>query len=416
MWHLTRFTAPTMKTTRPLYFAIAAAFMVQSFTTALPGYGQDGLSPAYVETFDPIAVQEMAEPIATNSLGPISDPLSLAWEADEVALWAARNSPTANLLDAERSALGQNLDCKKEDQLAQIGLLQAVSRELALHSRQESAADALDVYYQAQSTMLQMEILRQAAPRLDALESLAAKAETLEIPDGDVDELADRRMGMEDRWFQADLGLQRLRNQLAHLVDQKQQVAQSAMLVTNFPNSDSIDLQPEIHISEALTHRRDLKAIETLCRCTNSKTLPAARQLLGALVPGLGLQAATATGGCSLLGGRKDDDEDLACRKAQCQKMAQARRDQITAQVRDALLQLQEANSRLEVSRRRAELRKRMAEQAKRAIEFEQGTVGSDELAELESLEQQADVISREFAVAKAIVALNRAKGTTIQQ
>ena len=394
-----------MKYNRPLKLAFVAAFLA---------IGNGWFPEAKAEDLVGQVQYTVVPPSSLNVVSEFQVPSD--WAAGDVAAWAAKNSPTANLLEAERSALGQKLDCKDEDELAQIGLIQAVSRELALHSRQEAAADALDVYYQAQATILQMTILRQAAPRLDTLESMAAKAETLELPDGDVDELADRRMEMEDRWFQADLGLQRLRNQLAGIVGREHTVAEAAIFSTPFPVADTIELSAEAHIPEALGKRRDLRAIETLCRCTNSKTLPAAKQLLGSLVPGLGLQVATSGGGCGLLGLHKNSDDDLACRKAQCQQLATARREQIAAQVRDAILQLREAKSRLEVARNRAALRAMLAESAARAIRLEQKPPGSDQLAELESLEQQADVIQRGLAVARAIVALNRAKGTTINQ
>lgn len=409
-----------MRQSRNLRLTIAATLFVNlSGTVALAGEpplaSLGSLISASQPTVESSFGSSMQAAAGDGTEYPLATLNAASWTAEDVANWAAAHSPTANLLEAERAALGQALDCKDEEQRAQIGLLQAVSRELALHSRQESAADALDVYYQAQAAILQMEILRQAAPRLDNLEQMAETAETLELPDGDVDELADRRMAMEDQWFEADLGLQRLRNQLASLTGQNSDTAQLAFFASPLPDATGIEQDAAAHIPEAMAKRRDLKAIETLCRCTTAKTLPAARQLLGALVPGLGLQVAASGGGCGLLGGRNNsEDEDLACRKAQCNQLARSRRSQIEAQIRDAVLQLREATSRLEVARRRAILRAEMAERAKRAIDLEQEPAGSDQLAELESLEQQAEVIRRELAVAKAIVALNRAKGTVL--
>lgn len=399
-----------MRQTRNLQLAIAASLLVQLSGSA--ALGSEPPMPTLGGLFLGSPGQDESG-VGYRQLITNTD----SWTAEDAAKWGATNSPTANLLEAERAALGQVLDCKDDEQRAQIGLLQAVSRELALHSRQEAAADALDVYYQAKATILLMEILRQAAPRLDSLEEMAETAETLELPDGDVDELADRRMEMEDRWFEADLGLQRLRNQLAGLTGQDDRVSEVAFFVSPLPTAMGIELDAGVHIPQAVTRRRDLKAIETLCRCTTAKTLPAARQLLGSLVPGLGLQVAKAGGGCGLFGGNKNsDEEDLKCRKAQCNQLAKTRRLQIEAEVRDAILQLREATSRLEVSRRRATLRADMAERAVRAINLEQQSAGSDQLAELASLEQQAEVIRRELAVAKAVVALNRAKGTTVTQ
>lgn len=399
-----------MRQTRNLQLAIAASLLVQLSGSA--ALGSEPPMPTLGGLFLGSPGQDESG-VGYRQLITNTD----SWTAEDAAKWGATNSPTANLLEAERAALGQVLDCKDDEQRAQIGLLQAVSRELALHSRQEAAADALDVYYQAKATILLMEILRQAAPRLDSLEEMAETAETLELPDGDVDELADRRMEMEDRWFEADLGLQRLRNQLAGLTGQDDRVSEVAFFVSPLPTAMGIELDAGVHIPQAVTRRRDLKAIETLCRCTTAKTLPAARQLLGSLVPGLGLQVAKAGGGCGLFGGNKNsDEEDLKCRKAQCNQLAKTRRLQIEAEVRDAILQLREATSRLEVSRRRATLRADMAERAVRAINLEQQSAGSDQLAELASLEQQAEVIRRELAVAKAVVALNRSKGTTVTQ
>jgi hypothetical protein len=337
------------------------------------------------------------------------------WSADQVAGWAAKHSPTANLLEAERAALAQSLDCASESQRAQIGLLQAVLRELALHQRQEAAADALDVYHQITLLQLQMDLLGQAAPRLESLEGLAIDAERLDLPDGDRDSLTDRRLELEDRWFQAEFGIKRLRNQLAEYVNQTDGDGAVALLVSAPPTADGISLDAETHIATALANRHDLKAIEVLCRCMTEDSLPAARQVLGSLVPGLGLQAAGQAAGCSLIKLHKSaDDSDLGCRKSQCRSLGNARRDQIGAQVRDALLRLRLASSRLAVARNRESLKEAVVRRVERGVELQQQPPGSVQLAQLDLLEQQALVAAQQLEVAQAIVALARAKGTVV--
>jgi hypothetical protein len=387
-----------MNRARKLRIALAMALAMNVCSYLNPAIGDDALGASLGDYF--------------QSDGAVV----IGWQAEDVAQWAAKHSPTANLLDAERNALGCGLDDKDEDERAQIGLIQAVSKELAIHSRQEAAADALDAYYQVVATGRQIEVLRQAVPGIQSLESLAEHAEQLGVPDGDIDKLADRRLDLEDRWFQADFGVQRLRNQLSALISHPATESATAVFQSPLPGAFGIALTPETHIAEALTHRHDLLAIETLCRCTTSRTLPAVRQLLGALVPGIGLPAISSGGGCGLLGmHKKSDDEDLASRRRQCQQMAAARRVQIEAEVRDALLQLREASERLTVANSRLTLKQEVVQRATRAIELEQASPGADQLAELEMLEQKALVVSQELAVARAIVLLNRTKGTTLQ-
>ena len=345
------------------------------------------------------------------------DPQSTEWTVEDVALWAYKHSPTAAVLEVERAALARQLDCDDEEQRAMIGLAQAVLAELALHARTEAAADAKLSYYRLVAARRQLEVLNGSAPLVEQLESLAETAERLEIVDGDRDKLADERLVLEDKWFEIDFSVQRLFGQLGGLLGNQVGDGAHIQLLSPLPQGDAIGLDETLLIEHAFSHRHDLKAIEALCRCLNCKSLPAARKLLGSFVPGIGLDLLTAASGGGILklhGHRQDDSADLAQRKAQCHKLAESRREQIAAEVHDALLRVQAAIARGEVARRRVAAQRIVADRARRGEELEQVLPGTQLQAELKLAELETLQLLQELALAEGVVALERAIGDTL--
>lgn len=338
------------------------------------------------------------------------------WTVAAVGRAAADHAPAARLLETERTASACGLDREDSEACARVGLIQAVYGDLAAHQRNDAAADAMSAYWRAVALRDQLDLLDEAYPLLDTLEALADAAERLEIPDGNRDQLADERLQIEDRLIEGRFSQRRVRHQLAALTGSSVAQAEAAQLEDLLPVPQETDLDVDRQIDIAMRNRSDLHAAETLCRCMNGNSLPAARDLLGTFSPGLGIAAATATAarGSRLLAlhAPRPSFPDLACRRSQCNELVAVRREQIYAEVRDAVLQLEEAVARAEVASRRAELADTAARRAIRATEIEQQAPGTGQRAQLESLEQQADRIEKQLRVAQALVELKRAQGT----
>jgi hypothetical protein len=336
------------------------------------------------------------------------------WDVDRVAEWAHAHAPTAQLLEIERRAVAQLMDREDAQQRAITALIQAVSAELASHQREQAAADARLSYYRLVAARQQLALLDASEPLLEQLESLAETATQLGVPDGDRDRLADQRLQLEDQWFEVDLGSQRLQLQLGGQVGRLSTALEQITLTSPLPDGTAWQQDEAALVELAFANRHDLRAIETLCRCLNCDSLPAARDLLGSLVPGLGLDVLLETADRGLLGlhARRDSaSADLAQRRQQCQSMAESRRQQIRAELRDALLRLESARSRLEVAKRRVTAQREVAERAGVTEQIGDAPAGTQLRARLQSLEYESQRLQRELDLAEAVVALRRAVG-----
>jgi hypothetical protein len=360
---------------------------------------------------DPFSAVDLPSRDIQTSGDSASSP-SANWTADDVAQWSAAHSPAARAMESERSIVGVGMDREDQGQKAQVALIQSVYREMAKFHRSDSMGSALKAYYQAVAVREKKALLRQSAPILETLESMAGQARDLDIPDGDPAAISDTIMEMEDRWYQADYGYQRLLNQLAGLTGQKIDPSGLPVLSTPLPSSAETLLSIDEYLQAALANRSDLVAVETLCRCMNGKSLSAARSILGMLSPGAGMTALpTPPSGLMALHGLEVPTADLACRKMQCQQLSEMRRQQIQSEVRDRYIQLQEAIARWRVSQKRVDAKRNAVENAKRARELEQVPPGTELRMQLELFEYQAISIDRQLALAEAMVALSQATG-----
>lgn len=351
-------------------------------------------------------------------------PAAEIWSASQVGQLASDHAPAARLLESERRAIACGIDRDDPEVCAQVGLIQSIYGSLAAHQQNDAAAEALTAYWQSVALSRQLQLLEDAAPLLDALESLAEAAERLDLSEGDRSGLAEQRLELEDRWFEADFARQRLRVQLAALTGSSVSRAQTATLSDPLPAADDPvwgstgdteqwDVEQEIAI--ALAHRSDLQALETLCRCTTSESLPVARDLLGVLSPGIGLATRSAPSGGRLLAvlhAPQPSVADLACRQAQCRELLETRREQIRFEVRDAVLQIESAAARADVARRHVVLAGEAVSRAARAIELDQQPAGSETTAQLQVLERRGELVEKQLAVAEALVNLLRVQGT----
>ncbi len=334
------------------------------------------------------------------------------WTAQQVRDWAAAKSSTANLLDAESCAVSSNSDREDAAECNQIRLLQSVQRPLAAHQRNVSAAEALRVYYRIVGIERQRGILAPATEILDELIDLAERAEELGLPDGDPNALRRQQLELRIRDTEAEFGVKQLRVQLAQLTGRPRHEALEAELVDPLQVPSRLQ-EPQDAAADAVANRQDLQAIEILCRQINSLTLPAVRQLLAGLQPGLGMLAAAATEKISLLSlhGSKPDSGDLACRRRQCLLLQQERRSQIESEAYVAALDLSGLAARVELADQRVVLAQTAYQESERAVELDQLPLGSDKQRQLDWLKIRGEYVQLLMDTVFADVQLRKVRG-----
>lgn len=351
----------------------------------------------------------LAATAAPSSATPISDSQQRAtWSVDQVRQWATEHAAVANMLDAERRAATCGLDRDNARPCAQAGMVQGVLAALARHDRNQSAGEAMTVYYQIVGLETQLTLLDQAHAELSSLVAAAEAAERLELPDGDPIELRRRRSEIEDRRLQARYGVKKLRTQLARLTGQSRQLANAAELTASLTD-EVTQIAPDAAVEQAWDKRDDLQAVRILCRCMSEDSLPAARALMGVVQPGLGLSL-LASSKC-LLPGWGDDVADLGCRRSQCRQLLQATRDNIEDQVILAELDVRQAVERRANAEANAALVEQHAKLQAKAEQLEQAAPGSHSLAKLISLEAQGEAVQRRIDLAVAEIKFRQSRG-----
>lgn len=357
--------------------------------------------------------------LAAQPGGMVSDAAMIeSWTADQVRRWAVQNSSAANLLDAERRALGCQVDRRDRKKCAQIGLWQAVLREVAIEERNKSGGEALTVYYQIIGLETQLFLLQQADQEFDNLLKLADQAAALAIPGGDSNELSRQQLEIQDKMVQAQFGMRKLRLHLAQLTGQPESVTEVVVLAGPL-DLTRIEIDAGAAVAEAIANRGALRAIRTLCRHMNEDTLPSARQMLAALQPGIGLSVANSAK-ClsdklrSLCGICSEDEDDLSARRRQCRQLERNTEATIREQVLQAHLNVDQAVNRRHLADQTATLSQRAVDERTMAVDLDQAPVGSDRLEKLSSLKADGESIQRLVDIAEAEVALRESIGALI--
>ena len=338
----------------------------------------------------------------------VSSPL---WSADQVAQWAVDHSPTARMLESERSAAATGIDRDDSKQCAQAGLKQSVLADLAQHERNRAAADVLEVYDRIVGLGRQRQLLVEAAAVIDRLIAMADQAELLGLSNEDPNDLRRKRLSTDDQILQVDSGVTKLRLRLAQLTGQSIEVTNQSILIDPLCVGQSIPAVDDA-IAVALCQRSDLRALQTLTRCLNANTLPAGRELLAAQQPGLGL-ATQAVARLSLpcLSGPDLSTQDLRHRRHQCHELTQARADQIELEVRTGLVDLSTAQQRVHIADQRSQLASASIERRRASIDIDQAAPGSDLLVKLELLTARGEYVQHQIDEAVAMTRLRQAQG-----
>jgi len=341
---------------------------------------------------------------------------SVGWTATQVAEMASANSSAANLLQSERSSLSASVDREDRQQCAQLALLQRVIDDLACHERARAAAQTLTIYYQVVGLERQKLLLDDAYVAADQLLRFANKADELEIEDGNRFEIDKQRLQIADQKLESAGTNAKLRIALGELIGKPYSVVATIYLSSRYQQPSETQSVDEAIIT-GLARRCDIQAIEQLCRSLSADALPAMRQLLGSLQPGLGLAIALTSRKplLNLLHHDNDSTAELCRRRQQCARLLDERRGQAEAQIRVAYIERQTAMARLEVAKQQLEIDDQLVKRSLKAVELEKAFPGAELVAELARLKSQGRVVELETAIAVADVKLTEATGTIFQ-
>lgn len=372
---------------------------------------------------DPMVAQDLPTADAVE-IHVTSGDRACGWTDDQVARWAYEHSALAKLLDAERVAIARQTRLRSDEDRACVGLVQSVLCELALHQRNESAADALGVYYRGVGTNALFEPLRKIAPALEDLRDLAETAVNLELPDGDITTLEDQRLQFEDQWFQLEYGLARIEARLCQMTHQISHAEDGCELTSPLPfdfckcTEGELDcpLEQDVEqlIEQAYANRKDLSAVYVLYRCLNEKSLPAARRLLAGMIPGGGIDLIGGLPGTLFSFASHGHSDDLAARRAQCLQLIQNKKRQIEGEIRDAVLELQSNRARLQVVTQRWRNKAQATERVAQCVAYDLQKPGAVQQGQIEVFQLEAEKIMIEQSVAESVVKLRRAVGCVL--
>lgn len=334
-------------------------------------------------------------------------PVGVGYSLNQVRQWAADHSPEGNLLDSEAKAIRCNVDPHDEESRCSAALMSSVLTELALGRRADDAELAAKAYHQWIAATEGLAVARAALVTHDELVSLAEKAEELEIPDGDVLKLRQEHFVLLDAETQQRFAIPKLRQELSRLTGRPESEAATAFPIENLPES-AAPIDASTAVVAAIAQRHDLRAIGNLCQKMNTCSLPAARQLLAAINPGVGLSLAAAAGGGGgggLLGCLKKDDDtqDLAARKRQCVEIRESLEGQIRNETLQAVLDIRLAAARVEIAIAQWDVARTRVADAKDRIGIAQAPPGTDLVIELEAARLRGEVIRRKLDLALAI-------------
>lgn len=333
----------------------------------------------------------------------------------EVRAAAHAFSPEGNLLESEARTAACNIDPSDEEARCSAILMRSVLMEVSAGRRADDAALAAKTYHKLVAAEAGWLVAQEALKLQDDLIELAEEAERLELPDGDVRQLRQQRLELQDAATQQLFARRKLRQELARLTGWPE--AEVAVAVPTDPlPEDAPPIDAAAAVDTALAQRHDLQAVANLCAGMNRCSLPAARQLLGALTPGVGLSLATVAKG-GLLACLHDDrsDDDLAARRRQCRQLYTALRGTVRNETLQAVLDVRLAQARLELVTQRIELARQRLEETEAQIELDQAEPGSDLLLDLQLKSLRGTRLERQLDLAVALDEFDRVRSMPLE-
>ena len=367
--------------------------------------------PSVAESFPPSTSSPSS--LAASSLAASASPVP-AYTLAEVRAAAYAFSPEGNLLEGEAQAVACNVDPDDEQSRCSAALISSVLREVAIGRRADDAALAAKAYHRLVAAEAGWLVAQEALLVQDQLIELAEQAERLELPDGDVRELQQQRLQLQDTAEQQRFARLKLRQELARLTGWPESEVAVAVLVDSLPEAGS-PIDAAEAVAAASAQRHDLQAVANLCQGMNRCSLPAARQLLGALSPGVGLSLGTVARS-RLLACLHDDrsDNDLAARRRQCRQLYTALDRTIRNETLQAVLDVRLAQARFELVTQQIELVRTRLEETKAQIQLDQAQPGSDHLVELQLQSLLGTRLERQLDLAVALDEFDRVRSMPV--
>ena len=200
-------------------------------------------------------------------------------------LLAAANTASANLLDDETRVPPPAGSCDSpSDKLRRV-----LRYHTALELRNQSAADALERFFQLTDAEARTDLLRQAFPVIDSLlsKAKAAAAAGVRFP-LEVADLERHRSQLESQLEQAELASRLLNLDLKRRLGLPYQPAAERLWPGGEFGIDPEPVNPEQAVTAALADRPELRGLRALYHGLTPDTLPDVRDFLRAGSPLLG--------------------------------------------------------------------------------------------------------------------------------
>ncbi len=375
-----------------------------------------GLEPAGSIELAPLIDTSLPLPLPMEVYGPIVEVQSgpAMYSLNQVMQWAYDRSPEAKLIESEVDAVMRGIDTKDPDACCSARLIRNVLREVALARRYDDATHAAVAYHKLLAATEAVELSRQAIAVHDKLIAMADEAERLEIPDGNPLKLRQTRLDLVELKTEQTFNTLKLRQELSRLTGRSEAEVATAVMTDVLPVQAPAIVAGEA-VATAITQRRDLRAVQVLCRELRSCNVDAARLLMGIVSPGVGLSLAAASKG-GLFQCLKDDksDDDLNARRRQCSQMRESLEVVIRNETLQAVLDVRSAGARLKLIDEQIQLASSRLDEIRGLLKLEEATPGSDFVVELELFELRGDRLAMQKTLALAIDDLEHAKSSPI--
>lgn len=331
---------------------------------------------------------------------------------------AARNSSTANQLDDEDRVPAGKAGCESAERTRR-----EVRHFTALEFRNQSAAAALERFFQLADAEGRTAIAREAFPVFDEVREKAAKAKAANVRFPlDVDDIDRQRAGLLGQFGQAEATVAVLNIDLRRRVGLPFAAGERLWPTGDF-GIDPTPVDPDAAVATALARRPELRAWRALYLGLNADTLPTVRDLLRGGNPLVGgVESGPPTGlllKCvfKVIERRTAPDPaavaaELEVRRRQLWELTAERERQVADETRAAAVALDAHAKRVALARDRADAEKARLDDAVKKREA--GLPGSD-LAEaqarLEWVKARGDLIAEVMAWHQARIRLLAAQG-----
>lgn len=322
---------------------------------------------------------------------------------DQCEEFAARSSPIANQLEAEKSVLCQA--CIASPLLLQLLELQAA------HQRNESAGQAMRAYLALVDVHLQHRLIEESRATIEraqqTIEALRSEGVAVTTDDG---QLIRQRLEVDVQAERLRLQSQQLNGQLDTLLNLDR--SQAGVIWTNYRyvlDTPELDLANET--ATAVYNRKDLAALNLLAGADlREEGLDTLRAALRGTSPLMGIMARQ-IGLLPSHRSRRQDEAEAAGRQCQIEQLAVSKRQAIEMEVGDAVYSVQSRLRVIELQRQSIASLEQSLAGAEQAKDFAPIDLAQDLERRLELIRLQSDLIHEIMGFESDMIRLRQAQG-----